>query len=91
MTESAFALTVPQEFFDQVVEATDKPFADSYLYGAELVGTKLTPRTRTGYRKMVDRYDFKKLLKHLGITLVEPPLWQDSAKRWPAKDARDFR
>ena len=33
---STFLLTVPQALYDAVSDACGQPFADSYLYGAEL-------------------------------------------------------
>ena len=70
-----YSLDVPSSLWVVVAEATSPEFADSYLFGAELNGTMLEPRTLTGYRMMRDRGDFMELLKRLGLTLKEPPLW----------------
>ena len=70
-----YSLDVPSSLWVVVAEATSPEFADSYLFGAELNGTMLEPRTLTGYRMMRDRGDFMSLLSKLGLTLKQPAPW----------------
>ena len=68
----AFEVTVPQPLYDAMAEELGEPFCDSYLYGAQLDGTKLTPRTVTAFMKLRDTWAVKKVLAEVGITLVRP-------------------
>lgn len=90
MVRSTYRLTVPQALYDAVCEAVDQPFADSYLFGATLDGTKLTPRTAIGFDRMMDRADFRELLKSLGLHLEKPTPWpgrpgENRASSWECR------
>lgn len=74
---SKFRLTVPQDFFDLVSEAAGQPFADSYLYGAQIAGGKLTPRTACGFGLMRENRDFMNFLATQNLALAKPlPFYQ---------------
>ncbi len=88
MTRSTFQLTVPQDLYDAVCEDVEQPFADSYLYGAKLSGTRLTPRTVTAYHKMRDRRDFMSLLVRLSIFLEKPTPFPGAGDRPTGQQAR---
>lgn len=86
MVRATFRLTVPESLYDAVCREVDQPFADSYLTGATLAGTVITPRTLTGYRKMLDRADFRNLMQRLGMTLAQPTPLTGEDGRLTAKD-----
>lgn len=86
MVQPTFRLTVPESLYDAVCQGVDQPFADSYLTGASLTGTTLTPRTLVGYHKMRDRADFRALLTGLGMTLARPTPYPGEGDRLSAKD-----
>lgn len=90
MTKSTFQLTVPQSLYDAVVKACEQGFADSYLFGALLIGNRLEPRTLTGWRKMRDRKDFMDLIKDLKIELVKPTPYPGDGNRMSASELSDF-
>lgn len=83
---SKFMLTVPQEFFDAVAEATDADFAGTYLPGAVLDGQVLHPWSLTGWGKMKDRWDFVQLLKARKITMVKPTALPGDGSRFTADE-----
>ena len=72
----SFPIDVPDSLWQAVAGEISPEFADSYLFGAELNGTMLEPRTVTGYLKMSERSDFMGLLSRMKITLKGPPLWR---------------
>lgn len=84
--KSTFLLTVPQALYDAVCDACGQPFADSYLYGANLQGRALWPRTRIGWERMRDRRDFTDLLKRLGLTLEKPDHYPGDGTRMPSPE-----
>jgi len=83
---STFLLTVPQALYDAVCDACGQPFADSYLYGAELQGRALWPRTRIGWERMRERRDFTDLVKRLGLTLEKPEPYPGDGTRLPSPE-----
>jgi hypothetical protein len=86
MPGSTYRLTVPQDLYDATCERIDQPFADSYLFGAILANSRLTPRTRIAYDKMRDRTEFMRLLAHLNILLDKPEPWPGDGTRLSHKD-----
>jgi hypothetical protein len=86
MPRSTYRLTVPQDFYDAVCEACGQPFADSYVFGATLTRSRLTPRTVTAWQKMRDRRDFLHLLKTLNTILDKPAPWPGDGTRLAGKD-----
>lgn len=84
--QSQYRLTVPESLWLATYDACGPDFADSYLYGASLVGSALTPRTLTAFRRMRETRDFTNLLKELGINLVQPPPFHLSGNPHSAKD-----
>ena len=52
--DPAWPLTISRELWDAFADTFSPEFADSWLYGAKVVGKSLIPRTQTGYRKLVD-------------------------------------
>lgn len=87
MTQSTYQLTVPQSLYDATCDDCSQAFADSYLYGAELRGSALTPRTLTAYRKMMDSSDFRRLMTGLNLTLVKPAPYPGDGYRMTAEEA----
>lgn len=83
---STFLLTVPQELYDDVCDACGQPFADSYLFGAELHGRVLWPRTQIGWERMRDRRDFTDLMKRLGLILEKPEPYPGDGNRLPSPE-----
>ncbi len=84
--EPRFRLTVPESFFQTVASNMGAPFADSYLSGATFDGSKLTPRTAIGYQRMMDRQDFRDLMKRLSVAVVKPSPLVPGDGRLMAKD-----
>lgn len=87
MTQSTYQLTVPQSLYDATCDDCGQPFADSYLYGADLRGSVLTPRTLTAYRKMMDRTEFRRLMTGLNLTLAKPAPYPGDGLRMTAEEA----
>jgi hypothetical protein len=86
MPRSTYRLTVPQDFYDAVCEACDQPFADSYLFGATLVRSHLTPRTVTAWTEDARPQRFHAAPEALNIVLDKPPLWPGDGSRLSHKD-----
>lgn len=70
-------MDIPIELYQAVCARMSQEFADSYLTGAKLEAGRLTARTQTAHAKMSDSFDFRRLLKDAGITLVRPLPFQD--------------
>lgn len=87
MVQSTYQLTVPQSLYDATCEECGQAFADSYLYGAELRGTALTPRTLTAFRKMMDRTEFRRLMTGLNLNLVKPAPYPGDGLRMTSEEA----
>lgn len=87
---STFKLSVPQVLYDDVCDACGQEFADSYLYGASLDGSALSPRTLTGYERMRERSEFRHLLGQLNLKLVKPTPFPGNGDRWTAKEAKGW-
>lgn len=85
--KSTWKLFVPQALYDEVCEACEQPFADSYLFGAHFDADELTPRTLTGYFKLVDDSRFTGLMKDLKIRLIRPTAFPGKGDRATAEDA----
>lgn len=66
----AWPVTVSQALYDEVANDHEEPFADSYLWGATLIGDKLTPRTVTAWERL--NRQARKALSRAGVTLVKP-------------------
>lgn len=92
LAKPAFPLTVSTELWEAFAETFSPEFADSWLWGARVIGDKLLPRTRTGYRKLNDVcFQSKrkngqssaggKVMADFKLTLMEPPLFQDSGQK----------
>ncbi len=83
---STFLLTVPQSLYDSVCDACGQPFADSYLYGADLRGRSLWPRTQIGWERMRERRDFMDLMRKLGLILEKPEAYPGDGTRLPSPE-----
>ena len=66
-------VTVPRHLYDEMLKACGEPFADSYLSGAELHQNILLPRTHKAWERITESWAAKDVLRHLKITLREPP------------------
>lgn len=74
--DPAFPLTVPRDFYNAVADVAGAPFADSYLWGADLYDGKLLPRTQIGWERISERTEVMDVLAKLKVTLVKPPLYR---------------
>jgi len=81
-----FRLSVPESLWIAVADVISPEFADSYLFGADLTGTVLEPRTLTGYRMMRDRGDFMALLGRMKFTLKEPKPWKRDGEKLSSEE-----
>ena len=71
--EPAFKPTVNRGLWEAVAEAAGRAsFADSYLWGAALVGNSLLPRTQTAFLCLRDSKPVMTVLAARGIELVKP-------------------
>ena len=86
MADHKFRLTVPESLYDAIASRISVEFADSYLTGASLTGTVIVPRTLTGYAKMMDRWDFREVLKEMGLSLAKPTPFPGEGDRLSAKE-----
>lgn len=84
--KSEFRLSVPDEFYQSVCLVCEKPFADSYLYGARIIGGKLWPRTQIGWERLRGSKGFMDLMKDLGIELAKPTPFPGDGDRPTAED-----
>ena len=71
----AFPITVPQSLYDAVAEVCGEPYADSYLWGAEVRGMKLIPWTVTGWMRLRERWAARGAIETLGYELIKPAPW----------------
>lgn len=83
---STYPLSVPQDLYDDVCDACTQPFADSYLYGAEIRGRNLWPRTLTGWEKMRQSRDFMDVLEVTTLKLEKPTPFTPNCGRASAAD-----
>lgn len=67
--------TVPAFLFDAMTKATSRDFAQSYLFGAEIVGRRLTPRTRIAWERLSRNPDAVDVLESLDLSLAKPELF----------------
>jgi len=81
-----FQLTVPRSLYDATCGAAEQPFAESYLTGARLDGSLLTPRTLVGFWKMRDSSAFMGLLASLNIKLIKPEPYPGDGSRMTAEE-----
>lgn len=77
----AWPLSVPRDFYDAVADECGAPFADSYLFGGAVTGSRFLPRTLTGFEKLNDRPDFHRVMAKLEMTMVQPLPYAGPAAR----------
>lgn len=85
MDSPKLPLTVPMQVWVPFATETSPAFADSYLSGADLLGTRLTPKTVTAWMRLRESFGAKKALAGLGLTLAKPaPFHQQQQRRGAA-------
>lgn len=67
-----FRVSVPESLYGALSLRMGEPFAASYLFGAQMSGMRLTPRTLTAYYALSRSHDCRALLKDLNVTLERP-------------------
>lgn len=68
-------VTVPAFLFDAMAKATSREFALSYLFGAEMGGRVITPRTFIAYERILASPKAMGVLDHLELILGRPDLF----------------
>lgn len=77
----AFPVSVPDDLYRSVAGQAGEPFADSYLFGANIDGRKLWLRTVTGWNAVRDNYAVSKAIQDLGYEIPKPrPFVADGMK-----------
>ncbi len=68
-------ITVTEELYAAVADPMGEPYADSYLWGAVVRGTKLIPHTVTAWERPKQSYHVRQALSLLKIELIKPAPW----------------
>lgn len=79
MADPKFPLTVPRSVWNAVAEAKGEPFADSYLTGARLDGSVMTPHTTIAHDRLKELAG--SVLDQIGLTLNRPKPYGHPSRR----------
>lgn len=86
----AFPLTVPPQLHTAISNVAGEPFADSYLWGAELSGKTLRLRTLQAWHAVQAQHAVRDVLRAMRIESPKPTPWPGDGSRMSAANDLGF-